>query len=166
MRQAGGAVRIDSRVGAGSTVRMLLQLTAAEAAVVQEAAEERPATRSAAKIMVVDDDADVRAFLGETLRSLGFEAYEAADGNAALAALERVEPDAMILDFAMPGRNGAEVARAVRVRRPGLPIIFASGFAETAAIDAVEGSPVVLRKPFRTEELRAALASALETRGA
>ena len=72
----------------------------------------------------------------------------------------------MILDFAMPDRNGAEVARAVRVRRPGLPIIFASGFAETAAIDAVEGSPVVLRKPFRAEELRAALASALEPPGA
>jgi DNA-binding response OmpR family regulator len=111
--------------------------------------------------MVVDDDADVRSFLCEMLRALGFETCEAADGDAALAALDRARPDAMILDFAMPGRNGAEVARAVRERHPDLPIVFASGFSDTAAIDAVESNARLLRKPFGAVELRAALADVL-----
>jgi PAS domain S-box-containing protein len=162
VRQAGGAVRIDSRPGAGTTVRMLLRHTAEVAEVAADSAPETENAPAAATVMVVDDDADVREFIGETLRELGFDAHEVADGEAALAALDRIDPDAMILDFAMPGRNGAEIAREVRSRRPGLPIIFASGFSETAAIGAVENDPRVLRKPFRAEELRAALAAVLE----
>jgi CheY-like chemotaxis protein len=124
--------------------------------------DEAPAARAPATIMVVDDDADVRGFIAETLRALGFEAYEAADGAAALAALERLRPDAVVLDFAMPGCNGADVAREMRKLKPDLPIVFASGFSETAAIDAVGGNTRLLRKPFRAEELRAALAEVLE----
>ncbi len=62
----------------------------------------------------------------------------------------------------MPGLNGAEVARRARSTRPGLPIVFASGYAETAAIEEVAGPPTVLiRKPFRIDELQFALADAL-----
>jgi CheY-like chemotaxis protein len=116
---------------------------------------------AAAKVLVVDDDPDVRAFLRETLAALGFEADEAADGDAALAQLTRFEPDAIVLDFAMPGRNGAELARDVRRLKPDVPIIFATGFSDTEAIGAVEEKPCVLRKPFRIDELREALAKAL-----
>jgi DNA-binding response OmpR family regulator len=117
------------------------------------------------KILVVDDDDEVRGFLCETLRSFGFDPFEAADGGAALAAIEHMDADAVILDFAMPGRNGAEVARDLRRRKPNLPIIFASGFSDTAAIDAVEEKPRLLQKPFRAEELREALAAVLVARG-
>lgn len=162
VRQAGGAVRIASRLGAGTTVRMLLRESALAANAATDTMDEAPAARAPATIMVVDDDADVRGFIAETLRALGFEAHEAADGAAALAALERLRPDAVVLDFAMPGCNGADVAREMRKLKPDLPIVFASGFSETAAIDAVGGNTRLLRKPFRAEELRAALAEVLE----
>jgi PAS domain S-box-containing protein len=161
VHQAGGAVRIDSRVGAGTTVRMLLQNCAPAAENTNEVRAEMAGAHAAAKVLVVDDDPDVRAFLRETLAALGFEADEAADGDAALAQLTRFEPDAIVLDFAMPGRNGAELARDVRRLKPDVPIIFATGFSDTEAIGAVEEKPCVLRKPFRIDELREALAKAL-----
>jgi CheY-like chemotaxis protein len=79
-----------------------------------------------------------------------------------LRALESVAPDVMVVDFAMPGLNGAEVAKAARARLPRLPIIFASGCADTAAIDEVAGPDTpVLRKPFRVDELQVAVAEVL-----
>jgi CheY-like chemotaxis protein len=108
----------------------------------------------------VDDDADVRRFLVDSLDALGYRAVAAADGPAGLAALDRAAPDALILDFAMPGMNGAELAAAMRARRPGLPIVFATGYAETQAIEALAGKETpVLRKPFGIDELQTVLAS-------
>jgi CheY-like chemotaxis protein len=116
----------------------------------------------AATILVVDDDPDVRAFLTESLDSLGYAAVAVEGGSAALKGLERISPDAMILDFAMPGMNGAEVAKRIRQRRPDLPIIFASGYSETAAIRSATGDRSrVLHKPFKVHELQAALAELL-----
>ena len=71
----------------------------------------------------------------------------------------------MMVDFAMPGINGAEVAKAARQRWPDLPIVFASGYSDTAAIERVAGSnAAVLRKPFRLDELQAVLATALQAK--
>ncbi len=68
----------------------------------------------------------------------------------------------MILDFAMPGMTGAELARRARARRPDLPIVFASGYADTAALEQVAGPDApLLRKPFRVDELQVAVAAAL-----
>ena len=161
-RQAGGAVRIDSRPGEGTTVRILLPTThAATRTHADEPAEEAAAAGDSALILVVDDDADIRRVLVDSLDALGYRVLEAQDGPAGLHALDAA-PDLMILDFAMPGMNGAEVARAARERRPDLPIVFASGYADTAAIDAAIGDGgVVLRKPFRIHDLQAVVAEAL-----
>ena len=65
----------------------------------------------------------------------------------------------------MPGMNGAEVAKAARERRPELPIVFASGYADTAAIEGVVGPEVpLLRKPFRMDQLQAVVSNALDNR--
>ena len=86
---------------------------------------------------------------------------EAGSGGAALEILDRDdEIDLMVLDFAMPGMNGAEVAREARARRPQLPILFVTGYADTAALPE-PGEEGVLRKPFREEELAAKLRSVL-----
>src|SRR3712207_8473992 len=86
-------------------------------------------------------------------------------GPAGLAELERSTPDLMMVDFAMPGMNGAEVAKAARERRPGLPIVFASGYADTTAIEEAAGKDaLVLRKPFRVDDLQAVLVEALNGR--
>ena len=79
--------------------------------------------------------------------------------------LDRICPDALIVDFAMPGMDGAEVAREARALRPDLPIIFASGYSETAAIKAVmRDRSRLLQKPFNVRELQAALQDLLTDR--
>jgi CheY-like chemotaxis protein len=163
-RQTGGAVRIESRVGEGTTVRLLLPRTelALRAGPEAEAADGAPIVR-AAKVLVVDDDPDMRRMLVESLDALGYRVTEAADGPAALDALDAAAPDVLMVDFAMPGMNGAEVARAARQRRPDLPVVFASGYSDTAAIEAAAGPDTpLLRKPFRIADLQAVLAAALD----
>jgi CheY-like chemotaxis protein len=113
-------------------------------------------------VLVIDDDADVRRFLVDSLEALGYEVEAAADGLDGLAALDRAAPDLVVLDYAMPGMTGAEVAKAARARRPGLPIVFASGYSDTAAIEAVLGAGApVLRKPFGVDQLSEAISEAL-----
>jgi CheY-like chemotaxis protein len=164
--QSGGSVRIESAVGIGTIVRLFLRSTEAvrsETAAETEAEQSngRPAT-----IMVVDDDPVVRRFLSESLATHGYRGITEKDGASALAELDRSDPDALILDFAMPGMNGAEVARKARKRRPDLPIIFASGYSETAAVKAVMGKRCrLLQKPFKIHELQSTLHELLRAPG-
>ena len=114
------------------------------------------------KILVVDDDPEVRRILIDSLGVLGFQVAAAEDGPSGLRALAAESPDLMVIDFAMPGMNGAQVAEVARSQRPGLPIIFASGYADTSAIEAATGaSSTILRKPFDIGELEAALRALL-----
>jgi len=113
---------------------------------------------------VVDDDPDVRRFLVEFLRSSGYRVAEAADGPTGLTLLDREVPDLLILDFAMPGMTGAEVAAEARRSCPDLPIIFISGYSDTVALERAIGEVPLLRKPFRPGELVAALERALSER--
>ena len=163
-RQSGGAVRIDSAPGRGTVVRLLLPRTDApvRAGDGRRADGEGEGARGSATILLVDDDADMRAVLADQLEALGYRVVQAADGPAGLALLDEAAPDLLMLDFAMPGMTGAEAARAARARRPELPIVFATGYADTAAIEAAAGPDApVLRKPFRLEELQAVVAGAL-----
>jgi PAS domain S-box-containing protein len=162
-RQGGGTARVESRLGRGTTVRLLLRRTDPPAADGSSDAEAQMGPEvEGARVLVVDDDATVRRFLVESLHALGYSVAEAADGPAGLRTLEGEAPDLLLVDYAMPGMTGAEVARAAREARPLLPVIFATGYSDTAAIEQVAGpAPTVLRKPFRVEELRAAMAAAL-----
>ena len=161
LRQSGGAVRIESTPGSGTVVRLYLRRTDALPRKFDEQELDR-VQRPAATILVVDDDPDVRAFLTESLDSLGYAAVTVEGGGAALKALGQTSPDVMILDFAMPEMNGAEVAKRITQLRPDLPIIFASGYSETAAIRSVTGDRSrVLHKPFKVHELQAALGELL-----
>jgi signal transduction histidine kinase/ActR/RegA family two-component response regulator len=163
-RQAGGTARVESRLGEGTTVCVLLRRTGVTGAIDTGPLETGMDTvvRSAT-ILVVDDDADVRQFLVDSLDSLGYKVAEAENGRAGLRAIEDFAPDVMVIDFAMPEMSGAEVAKAARARRPKLPIVFASGYSETAAIEDIPGPAApVLRKPFRVDELQLAIADALQ----
>ena len=156
--QSGGTVRIESAVATGTIVRLYLRCTHSVPLEAYEQESQITPPAWAATILVVDDDPDVRSFLSESLSSLGYKGVLREDGATALQELDRVRPDVIILDFAMPGMNGAEVARKARAVRPDLPIIFASGYAETAAIRAVIGkNSRLLRKPFNVHELQSAL---------
>src|SRR6185312_15663646 len=121
VRQSGGSVRIESEIGKGTIVRLLLRSAEPTSAQMGQHAPQRRTQGITATILVVDDDPDVRSFLSETLFALGYDSIIREDGASALAELDRTDPNAMIIDFAMPGMNGAEVARRVRELRPDLP---------------------------------------------
>ena len=163
-QQSGGTLRIESREGEGTTVYILLPRAPADPASAGEPAREAPAPppepqAPRARILVVDDDPDVRGFMEDVLDDLGHDVSACDGGRAALAEVDRLCPDLLLLDFAMPGMNGAEVAREVRLRCPKLPIVFVTGYAESEQLEAALGSDVkVLRKPFSVDELAAAIA--------
>lgn len=165
--QAGGTVRIESRVGEGTTVRMYLPETQVNAIAQTHTAPLADTLLKHVKLLVVDDDSDVRNFLLESLDSLGYDVVGAIDAEEAMAKFDQHGADLVILDFAMPGLNGDVIAQELRLRDPQLPIIFASGYADTAAVMAAVGSEaVVLRKPFSIDELNASIADQLSKRKA
>ncbi|WP_091741386.1 MHYT domain-containing protein [Phenylobacterium immobile] len=165
-RQSGGAVRIESAPGAGTTVHVFLPCTHLSPARADgDRADINDAPMAPLKVLIVDDDQDHRSMLLKGVEALGHIASEAQDGPSALSALEIATPDVLLLDYAMPGMNGAEMAREVRRRWASLPIIFTSGLADTDAIHALEGESVsFLRKPFRLNALQRTIRQALEPR--
>jgi len=160
-QQAGGTLRIDSEVGKGTSVDILLPSADPGAEATGEASRDSAVpSRSAAgaRVLIVDDDDDVRAFLAESLEGFGCTVVSAASGLRALEALREGPPDLALIDYAMPGMNGAEVARAARDLHPDLPIVFVTGYAESERLEAALGGNVpVLRKPFTLAELAAAV---------
>jgi PAS domain S-box-containing protein len=153
-RQSGGALRIESRAGEGTRVRLLLPRVAAGETIPDDfdAAPPLPA-QAASRILIVDDDREVRDFLFESLTELGHEVEACAGGAEGLARLDAFDPDLVLLDYAMPGMNGAEVARAVLARRPGQPVVFVTGYADSERIEALGGQLPILRKPFSMDAL-------------
>ncbi len=161
-QQAGGTARIESRLGVGTSVSLLLRRAAPppEESRAGHPVPIDPEPAFEATLLVVDDDADVRALLSDMLPSLGYAVGFAASGAEALASLDRHRPDLMMLDVAMPDMNGVDVAREASRRYPGLRIVFASGQADTSQIDAV-ASARRIRKPFRMSELAEVLSEVL-----
>lgn len=154
-KQSGGGVRIDSVPGTGTTVSVFLPRASMAEATVMPAATGSTATGSIAgrAVLVLDDDDAVRTVTAEELRDAGCEVIEAADGPAALAVIDAGRPvEAVIADFAMPGMNGVDFARLAVQRRPGLPIVFLTGYADLAALADVPEENVV-QKPFGTGEV-------------
>jgi signal transduction histidine kinase len=165
-KQSGGEARIDTRPGEGTTVIVTLRRVSGGDA---GAAPETPAAGEGADassgggggrtVLIVDDDDDVRTTLRYALEALDYAVVEAVDGPSALALLREGRPDLAIVDFAMPGMNGAEVAREARALHPDLPVLFASGYADTEALQGALGSEMpLLRKPFQVSELAAMVA--------
>ncbi|HXE57735.1 MAG TPA: sigma-54 dependent transcriptional regulator [Gemmatimonadales bacterium] len=119
------------------------------------------------RILIVDDEANIRRMLGALLRAEGYQVEEAASGNAALLALERAEPDAIFLDLMMPpGPDGLETLGAVRQRGSEAPVIMMSGQAQLShAVRAVQmGAFQFLEKPLTPEAVLVTLRTALELR--
>ncbi len=105
-------------------------------------------------ILVVDDDSQVRAAIRRALEELGYPVREAPEGATALALVKSERPTMVILDYVMPGMDGAEVARAIAEVDPNIPILFSTGHAALRALRNAAGEDVpVLEKPFTLDEL-------------
>ena len=163
-KQSGGGMRIDTTVGEGTTVCVFLPRADGEAWTQRPEARPRLNRRAAHTVVrLVDDDSDVREITAGLLSDLGYAVVEAGSGGAALEALDRHERiDVVLLDFAMPGMNGAEVAREVKARRADLPILFATGYADAGVLVEAADDHIV-QKPFVEDELAAKLDAALQT---
>jgi PAS domain S-box-containing protein len=153
-KQSGGQVRIDSRVGEGTTVRIYLprHLGEADAAVRQPAPAEAAAPASGETILIVDDDPAVRMLITEALGDVGYTMIEVTDGAAGLKVLRSdVRIDLLVTDVGLPGGlNGRQMADAARLGRPDLKVLFITGYAESAAIgkDELEPGMHLMTKPF------------------
>jgi CheY-like chemotaxis protein len=154
-KQSGGGVRIDSRLGAGTSVHIYLPRAEAKrsTAPVAELRTASAETFGGSTVLLVDDDNAVREVTRAILHDNGYRVLEAGSGGAALDVIDR-EPriDLMIVDFAMPGMNGAEVARLANEKRPRLPVLFVTGFADRTALAGVSDGSIV-SKPFMDDEL-------------
>ena len=163
-QQSGGGLVVETTEGAGTTVRVFLppasgpvgggNLDAAPSGGVS-------AGRPPARVLVVDDNAAIRDVAAVMLEDHGFEVLVAGSGGAALDLLER-EPGValLLLDYAMPGMTGLEVARVVAERRPGLPVLFMTGYADPAALAEIAAARIV-RKPFQETDLLAQIRATL-----
>ncbi len=118
-------------------------------------------------ILVVDDDDQVRATIVAAVTALGYQVAEADSGEAAMAVLEASKVSLVILDYSMPGRDGAAVARDIAEVDPDLPIVFSTGHAALRALRTAAGDDVpILEKPFTLAELDQLLAERLALRRA
>jgi PAS domain S-box-containing protein len=160
-KRVGGTARIETQPGQGTTVALFFRRAEIphEASPSAAPAAGHAHAASGTTVLVIDDDADVRQFLLDALQSLGHATLAASDGASGLEALARGGVDAIVVDFAMPGMTGAEVARRARLTHPLLPILMVSGYSDSEAIESAVGADTVLiRKPFDIAALSHSLA--------
>jgi CheY-like chemotaxis protein len=158
-KQSGGTVSIDSQQGQGTTVTLLLPVAAA----VDRAAGVRPGAQPAAsrKILVVEDEDDVRAIVRRQLEALGHTVLVAAAAPEALLLLQApTPPDMLLTDIVLGGgMNGVDLATSARRLRPDLPIIFITGYTAVAEARKRVGDlrAPLLTKPFTTPQIERAI---------
>jgi signal transduction histidine kinase len=152
-RQSGGKVTLESRNGAGTTVRLYLRRASVTHAGAEMVAEDemlgrRPAGN--ARVLLVEDEALGRKLAAGYLREQGYEVLEAEDGSTAMELFRRMpELDLLITDVGLPnGVNGRQLADNIRETSPALPVLFITGYAGAARIDQLDDGMLVLAKPF------------------
>jgi CheY-like chemotaxis protein len=156
--QSGGAARIYSEPGKGSMICLYLPRHAGEAAgedVELMAPVVSPRADGGETVLVVDDEALVRMLAVEQLEELGYAVVEAADGPSALRILNSPQAISLLItDVGLPGgMNGRQLADAARVSRPGLQVLFVTGYAENAVLSHghLDHGMHVLTKPYQAE---------------
>jgi CheY-like chemotaxis protein len=155
--QLGGAIAISSRPGMGTTVKLWLPI--ADAGVVQPAPSPPPPllTSSTGTALLVDDEDLARMSTADMLSDLGYRVIDTDSAEDALRLLSSgFEPNFLVTDHLMPGMTGTELARAVKQRHHGIPVLLVSGFAE---VDEIAPDLPRLTKPFRQHELAGSVAA-------
>jgi signal transduction histidine kinase len=161
--QSGGMTALRSEEGRGTVVEMLFPLSheRADAVFADPGVQLGESDGRHLKVLVIEDDAEVRRAIVESLSMLGYVVSEAADGDSGLTALEAGRHDLLVVDYAMPGLNGAEVIARARELVGEIPVILATGYADMAQVGRVLGTHSILIKPFDIATLANAVAKAL-----
>jgi PAS domain S-box-containing protein len=160
-KQSGGGLAIETAPGRGTTVTVFFPRARASAPDTEPASDASDADLGNATILLVDDDDAVRAVTETMIVDMGATVFSAPDGATALRCLrDRPEIDLVIADFAMPGMNGAALAKRVAAERPDTPLLMLTGYADLGAIADV-AEDAIIQKPVTPEALRARIATAL-----
>jgi CheY-like chemotaxis protein len=163
--QLGGALSLESQVGEGTTVTLWLPRAQGPAAVAPDgaAADGAAATEVRARILMVDDDPLVANSTMDMLLDLGHCVTEANSGERAVRVLESDQQlDLLLTDQAMPGMTGLQLAEVARSKRPGLPVLLVTGYADLPACELARLPR--LAKPYQQAELKAAIEALLSSR--
>ena len=158
VRGHNGAIKVESEPGKGASFLVLFPAAEQSAMVPAEPAPAAPAVK---RILVVDDEETVRSVMARMLRSFGYEAVVACNGQEAVQLFHAGRDDfrAVLLDLTMPELDGAETFREIHRLRPELPVILMSGYSEQDAVAkfGTAGLAGFLQKPFQPDALRARL---------
>jgi CheY-like chemotaxis protein len=168
VKQSGGHVAIYSELGQGTTVRMYLPQTPDDTPTVALPVLDVSVPGGNEAILLVEDDQLVRLYVAEQLEALGYRVLIAEHGAAALTIVQRGDAiDLLLTDVIMPGMSGRELADTVRTMRPGLKVLYCSGYSEDAIIHHGRLDPGVqlLAKPFRRGELARRVREVLDSAG-
>ncbi len=165
VKQSGGHVKIYSEVGEGTTVKIYLPRFFGKTSAAEESKGEPTRGRSGECILVVEDDADVRGYVVETLGALGYDVLEAADGADALRLLGEYRTIRLLLtDVVMPGMNGRKLAEEARQQQPSLKVLYMTGYSRNAIVHQGRLDPGVdlIQKPLASEHLASAIRKVLD----
>jgi signal transduction histidine kinase/CheY-like chemotaxis protein len=159
--QSNGAVMIESAVGHGTTVTLLLPRTDQQPVVATTSVtiDVPCAIKASGSVLLVEDDDEVASLVSEMLREIGYQVTRTSSADAALGALaNHRQVDLLFSDIMMPGAmNGVDLAREAKRRRPDLPILLTSGYAEAALREAGSEGYEVLHKPYAIGDLQQAI---------
>jgi len=156
IKQSAGHIAVYSEAGEGTTIRLYLPRAAGEAPLTREH-DAQPGIGQGERILVVEDDASVRRYAEQVLQQLGYRVRSASRADQALELLQQgMACDLLFTDVVMPGgKGGRELAAAALALRPGLKVLFTSGYTENAIVHQGRLDPGVslLSKPYRRDEL-------------
>ena len=167
VKQSGGHVKIYSEPGQGTTIKMYFRRIARIDDALKEEAEHLTAEAEANEtILVVEDDVDVRAYLAETLRALKYRVVTASGAQNALMILmqDNHRIDLLLTDVVMPGLNGREIARRAQALRPGLPVLYMTGYSRNAVVHQgrLDEGMELLQKPISQQQLTSRIRAMLD----
>jgi CheY-like chemotaxis protein len=165
VKQSGGHVKIYSETGEGTTVKVYLPRFVGRPSAMEESIGEPSRGRSGECVLVVEDDADVRHYVVETLAALGYQVLEAANGDDALRLLDDHKSIRLLLtDVVMPGMNGRKLAEEAKQRQPVLRVLYMTGYSRNAIVHQgrLDTGVELIQKPLSSEVLASAVRRALD----